>query len=107
MLKIISSGKNTDVTVAGGLDDVIAELGIAIGSLYAQIAAQNRDAAKMFRCMLMRMVDPESPMWRVDVQTPRCALVRDHKQGFSADDISTMVNAGAPVEAIKAALQGI
>lgn len=105
MLKINSVGNQTAVTAAGSIKTVAAEFAAAIGSLYAQIAAEDQNAAKAFRRMIVQAVaDPESPAWALSIQAPKCAMVRDYKQGFSADDISTAVKAGASIDAIKAML---
>lgn len=105
MLKINSVGNQTAVTAAGSIKTVAADFAAAIGSLYAQIAAEDQNAAKAFRRMIVQAVaDPESPTWALDITAPRCAMVWDQKQGFSAADISSAVKAGAPIDAIKAML---
>ena len=105
MLKINSVGNQTAVTAAGSIKTVAAEFAAAIGSLYAQIAAEDQNAAKAFRRMIVQAVaDPESPTWALDTTAPRCAMVRDQKQGFSAADISTAVKAGISIDALKAML---
>lgn len=105
MLKINSVGNQTAVTAAGSIKTVAADFAAAIGSLYAQIAAEDQNAAKAFRRMIVQAVaDPGSPTWALDITAPRCAMVRDQKQGFSAADISSAVKAGAPIDAIKAIL---
>lgn len=105
MLKINSVGNQTSVMAAGDIKSVVADFAAAIGSMYSQIAAQDQNAAKVFRRMIVQAVaDPESPAWAFDITTPRCAMVRDQKHGFSAADISSAVKAGAPIDAIKAML---
>ena len=61
MLKINSVGNQTAVTAAGSIKTVAADFAAAIGSLYAQIAAEDQNAAKAFRRMIVQTVaDPES-----------------------------------------------
>ena len=105
MLKINSVGNQTSVMAAGDIKSVVADFAAAIGSMYSQIATQDQNAAKVFRRMIVQSVaDPDSPTWSLSIQAPKCAMVRDQKQGFSAADISTAVKAGAPIDAIKAML---
>ena len=106
MLKINSVGNQTSVMAAGDIKSVVADFAAAIGSMYSQIAAQDQNAAKAFRRMIVQAVaDPESPAWAFDITTPRCAMVRDQKRGFSAADISSAVNAGISIDALKAMLR--
>ena len=106
MLKINSVGNQTSVMAAGDIKSVVADFAAAIGSMYSQIAAQDQNAAKAFRRMIVQAVaDPESPAWAFDITTPRCAMVRDQKQGFSAADISSAVKAGISIDALKAMLR--
>ena len=105
MLKINSVGNQTSVMAAGDIKSVVADFAAAIGSMYSQIATQDQNAAKVFRRMIVQSVaDPESPTWALDTTAPRCAMVRDQKQGFSAADISTAVKAGISIDALKAML---
>lgn len=106
MLKINSTENQTSITAAGGMSQVLAELGNAIGSLYAQIAAQNMDVAKEFRRMLTHMlVDPDSGVWTIEAQSSRCAMIRNSKQGFSAEDIGAAIKNGASIDVIKELLR--
>ena len=88
MLKINSTKDQTAVTAVGDIGTVVADFAAAIGSMYSQIAAQDQNAAKAFRRMIVQAVaDPDSPTWSLSIQAPNCAMVRDQKQGFSVPDI--------------------
>lgn len=109
MLKIeIDKGK-TAVTVAGALDTVICELAELVANIYNQIREQDKTAVFLFRCGVKTMIaDEKTPVW-ADKELPKAArktaVVVDEKN-VTADDLKKIVDAGAPMDAIRAFLEG-
>lgn len=79
------------VIAHGPIDDVVAELSIAISKLYRQIMGESSGAAEVFRRFIQLAFASDSPVWAFESSRP----------GFSAtcvvdlDELRRQQNGGA------------
>lgn len=64
MLKIKIDNGKCDIAFQGEIEEVAAEMAIAMGSIYSAIAQEDPRGAEYFRIDLLRLMVSDSPAWQ-------------------------------------------
>lgn len=57
-------GRNARIEVQGGLLEIMAEIGLVIGSIHTQFKNADPAAARAYRHSLINLLtDPDTPLW--------------------------------------------
>lgn len=85
MVKIIYDDRPRSVEIDGGLLEVVAQLGYAIGTIHGNLKKYgDTNAAELFKYAMHAAMAPDSPTWEVDPEG--VAIVRvTEKSGTPTD----------------------
>ena len=76
MLKIeLSENGKTVIQAAGPLKEIVAELGIAIGGIYAGVNRSDGAGARDFKRAMQRVMMDDSPAWSGEILAGGVSIV--------------------------------
>lgn len=101
MLKIKSDRDGLTVESSGSVFDLVAEVSLAVGDIYANMLRRDPEMARLYKMAMQRSMNDRSPIWEVDDSSAdKVCAIRNHDEPVKASDIEEMIRFGASPEQI-------
>ena len=101
MLKIKSDQNGPTVESSGSVFDLVAEVSLAVGDIYANMLRHDPEMARLYKMAMQRSMNDRSPIWETDdSSSDKFGAIRFHDDPVKASDIAEMIRAGATPEQV-------